>query len=142
MQKLTKYKQEIEPKWFIIDATDVRLGKISAKVAELFLGKDQVTSVDYEVTPVSVVITNSDKLSYHPRKAKNKIYSRHSGFMGGLKQISLEDQMRKDSRVVIREAISGMLPKQKLRDIYLSQLHIFKDGNHKHAAQKPNLITI
>lgn len=141
MQKLTEYKPKqtttTEPKWFLVDATNIRLGKLATNVAELMTGKKNVDNVDYQLSSNYVVIINSDKVSFHPSREKNKFYRRHSGFPGGFKEISFGDQMAKDSRKVIEKAISGMLPKNKLREDIMARIKIFKDGDHSHEAQQP-----
>lgn len=140
MQKLTEYKPKqtkLEPKWFVVDATNVRLGKLATNVAELIIGKKEVDNVDYQLSNNHVVVINSDKVSYHPSREKNKFYRRHSGYPGGFSEISFGDQMAKDSRKVIEMAISGMLPKNKLREVIMSRVRVFKDGNHGHEAQQP-----
>ncbi len=143
MQKLTKYKPQIkDQKWYLLDAKGVRLGRLASEAVKLFLYKDISGSVDYMNTNVRVVVINSDFVDYHPRKNKRKKYYRHSGYPGNLKTITLEDQMKKDSRVVIRKAISGMLPKNKLRKRYLAQLYIEKNNEHDKVAQKPKLVKI
>lgn len=146
MQKLTANKRKssakIETKWFIIDATGVRLGKLSTAASNLLLGKNLVDSVDYQLSGQGVIIINADKVSYHPKREVNKFYARHSGYPGGFKQITLADQMTADSRKVIEHSIAGMLPKNKLRDQMLGKLKIYKDAAHEHEAQQPVNVTI
>jgi large subunit ribosomal protein L13 len=140
MQKLTKNKKrqnQSEPKWYLIDATNVRLGKLSSKVASLLLDKQNVDATTYQLSDNYVIIINSDKVSFHPSRRKNKMYYRHSGYPGGLKQISLGEQMKKDSKKVIETSISGMLPKNKLRSKLISRVKIYKDDQHKLKSQKP-----
>lgn len=138
MQKLTDNKQkEVKTSWHIIDAAGVRLGKLSTTAAALLIGKNLIDATDYQESGQGVIIINSDKVSYHPKREVNKFYSRHSGFPGGYKEISLGDQMVKDSRKVIESAISGMLPKNKLRQKLLGKLKIYKDANHDQEAQQP-----
>lgn len=142
MQKLTKLApKKTNKEWYVLDCTNVRLGKAATTIAKKLMGKDVVTAVDYLPENLGIIALNTDKISYFPKKAKNKFYQWHSGFPGGFKEISLEDQMKKDSTKVLFNAVSGMLPKNKNRDKFLSSLFIYKDADHLHAAQKPlNLV--
>jgi large subunit ribosomal protein L13 len=142
MQQLTTNKpvESKEMKWYLIDAADKRLGKLATRIASLFLGKENPRAVDYMVNKIGIVVVNSDKVDYHPRKATAKMYYRHSNYPGGLTAINLEDQMKKDSKVVISKAVIGMLPKNKQRDVYMSQLRIYKNADHEQTAQ--NLIEV
>jgi len=143
MQKLTKYIPTIQPeKWYVVDVTNVRLGKLATNIAQLLLGKNDPKTVDYVVNKTKVVIINADKLSYYPSKGKTKLYTRYSGFPGGLSTTNLEDMMQKDSRKVVLNAISGMLPKTKLRDKYLTNLFVYKDEKYIQTAQQPESFKI
>lgn len=143
MQKLTKVKTKaVQAKWFLIDAAGVRLGKLSTTAANLLLGKNLVDAVAHQVSGQGVIIINSDKVSYFPTREKNKFYARHSGYPGGFRQISLGEQMRQDSRQVIQDAITGMLPKNKLRKVLLQKLKIYTNEVHEHEAQQPEMVNI
>lgn len=142
MQKLTKIAPiKTEQEWYIIDCTNVRLGKVATTIAKKLMGKDVATAVDYLPENVAVIALNTDRVSYFPKRAKNKLYQWHSGFPGGFKEINLEDQMKKDSTKVLFRAVSGMLPKNRNRDKFLQKLFIYKGAQHPHEAQKPlNLV--
>ncbi len=144
MQKLTKIVPSKDQvlKWFIIDCSGERLGKVSTTIIKSLLGKSEPMAVDYMKNPVAIIAINTDKISYFPTRAKNKMYYRHSGFPGGLKQISLGDQMEKDSTKILWMALNGMLPKNRLRDLYLANVHIFKNAEHPHIAQQPKVLTV
>lgn len=143
MQKLTNYDQQAKPeKWVMIDASNVRLGKLSTTISSLLMGKAEVDSVDYKPANIGIIVINSDKVSFHVTKARNKVYSRHSGFPGGYKSITLKEQMAKDSTKVILDSVSGMLPKNKLRAKMLSKLFVYRNADHKQEAQKPETIEV
>jgi large subunit ribosomal protein L13 len=142
MQNLTKYKSKATEKWFLIDAENVRLGKLGAAIASLLLAKDNPSTVDYQTSNVHIVVVNSDKVSFHNRKAKNKVYYSYSGYPGGLSQMNLEDLMQKDSTKVIKKAIAGMLPKTKLQARYLENVYIYRGAEHKHEAQTPEAFKV
>lgn len=142
MQKLTEYKpQQTEERWYLLDASKARLGKIANESARLLLGKDQIDKVDYIPNNVHLVIINSDKVKYHPKKADKKYY-RHSGYISGLTEETLVEKLEKDSRKVLELAISGMLPKNKLRARYMANVQIYQADEHPHAGQKPEEVDL
>jgi len=127
--KATK-ASEIKRFWHLIDAQDQILGRLSTRIAHLLLGKDKPYFVNFLDCGDYVVVINADKVKVTGRKAKQKMYSRHSGYPGGFKQISFEKQMVKDPRKIIRHAVAGMLPKNKLQDKRLARLKIFLGEKH------------
>ncbi len=144
MQKLTQYKpnKDQETEWYLVDATNVRLGKLSSEIAKKLLAKDDVSKVDYMASKRKIIVLNSDQVSVHPKKLENKKYYTHSGYIGHLKTKTLKTQLEDDSRKVIRHSVSGMLPKNKLQDKYLANLYIYKGENHEHEAHKPTVFNI
>lgn len=133
---------EVERKWYIIDAKDAPLGRLSTVVANLLTGKGKPMFTHHIDTGDFVIIINSDELVLTGNKAENKNYYRHSGFPGGLKTITYKEQMEKDSTFVITNSVRGMLPVNKLRPGRLQRLKVYKDANHKHEAQKPEVLKI
>ena len=132
--------QDIEQKWYILDCTGKKLGRLSVKVANILRGKNKP-----EYTPNSdvgdfVILLNAKKIEVTGKKATDKIYYRHSGFPGGIKQISFQDQMEKNPEKVIRDAVKGMLPKNRLNRQIIKKLKVYDDGNHPHEAQNPEEI--
>ncbi len=129
--------QDIEQKWYILDCTGKKLGRLSVQVANILRGKNKP-----EYTPNSdvgdfVILLNAKKIEVTGKKATDKIYYRHSGFPGGIKQISFQDQMEKNPEKVIRDAVKGMLPKNRLNRQIIKKLKVYDDGNHPHQAQNP-----
>ncbi len=123
-------KKKIMRSWHLIDASSETFGRISSKAIELLRGKNKVDFTPHIDAGDHVVFINSDKLKFTKDKGKQKIYYTFSGYPGGIKAISLEDQIKKDSREVIRKAIYRMLPKNKLRNEMIKRLKVYKDDNH------------
>lgn len=124
---------KIERKWHILDASEENFGRLSAKIATILRGKNKVTFTPHIDAGDNVVVINSDKLKFSGNKADGKIYYSHSGYLGGIKSIALQDQIKKDSREVIRMAVFGMLPKNKLRNEMMKRLRVYKNENHPYA---------
>jgi len=109
-----------------IDATNKILGRLATEVANLLRGKLKPSFVPYLDVGDEVVVINTDKIKVTGRKMKQKIYYRHSGYPGGIKATKLEEALKKDSREVVRKAVYGMLPKNKLRDKIINKLKLYK----------------
>lgn len=128
--------------WYVIDASDVTLGRLSAKVATLLLGKGKPQFTAHIDCGDYVIVVNAKNLKVTGEKLTDKMYYRHSGFPGGLKQRSLRDQLEIDPTVVISKAVQGMLPVNKLRDGRMLRLKVYADETHAHEAQKPKTISL
>jgi large subunit ribosomal protein L13 len=140
---LTRNKNNKEMKeWFLIDAKGIRLGKLATKVAQILQGKHKSGYIPNADKGDNVIVVNSKLIDVHERKLENKIYFWHSNYPGGLKSISLKDLLDKKPNDVIKKAIVGMMPKNKLSDKMIKKLFIYEDEHHKHEAQKPKLISI
>jgi large subunit ribosomal protein L13 len=135
-------QSEIEEKWFLINAEGMRIGQVASKAAELLLGKKNRLVRDNLDPRTKVVIINSSRLDITPKRSFTKFYKRYSGFPGGLKFISLEEQAKKNSNFIIENAVSGMLPKNKRGNKLLSNLKVYPGTEHKHEAQKLEEINI
>ena len=135
--KWTK-KEDIERKWYVIDAGDQILGRVATQIASLLIGKSKPEIVPNVDCGDFIIVLNSDKVKLTRGKEKKKFYRRHTGYPGGLKEIRFDEQMKRDSRRVIELAVKNMLPKNKLRDGRMNRLFVYKDGNHPHVAQKPS----
>lgn len=119
-------------KYHLFDAKGKILGRLATEVVVILRGKNKVDFSPNVDNGDAVVIANSDKISVSGEKQDKKIYHRFSGYPGGIKSIKLGDQLKKDSRRVLRDAIYGMLPKNKLRKLALRRLFIYKDDKHSH----------
>ena len=129
-------KENIERSWYIVDVKDQILGRVSTKIASLLIGKGKVGIVPNVDCGDYVVVINSDEVKLTRGKELKKMYYRHSGFPGGLKEIVFADQIKKNSTKVIEMAVKNMLPKNKLRDGRMARLFVYKDSNHKQEGQK------
>lgn len=128
--------------WYVIDASEAPLGRISTKVATLLTGKGKPQFTHHIDCGDFVVIVNADKLVVTGNKMKDKMYYRHSGYPGGLREASLADKMAKDSTEVIVHAVRGMLPVNKLRDARLQRLKVYAGAEHNHSAQMPQPLSL
>lgn len=129
-----------ERKWYIIDAEGETLGRLATKIAVILKGKNKVSYVPHLDNGDYVVVTNCDKFSVSGKKLSDKMYHRHTGYLGGLKSISLENLLNKKPTKALEFAVSGMLPKNKLRKDMLSRLKLFTWVEHSFTAQQPEII--
>lgn len=129
-----------ERKWYIIDATGLTLGRLATQLAVILKGKNKPSFSPHMDNGDYVVVTNCDKFAVTGKKMSDKIYYRHTGFLGGLKETSLEDLLVKKPTKALELAVSGMLPKNKLRSAMLARLKLFTGDEHTFGAQKPELI--
>ena len=130
---------EIERKWYIIDAEGRSLGRVATEAARLLKGKHKPTYTTHMDCGDHVIILNSDKVVLTGNKLNNKIYTRHSGYIGGLKEVKAKDMMDKHSDRAIMIAVKGMLPKNSLGRSMLTKLRIYKGAEHEQQAQKPEI---
>ncbi len=129
-----------ERKWYTIDATGLTLGRLATQLAVILKGKNKPSFSPHMDNGDYVVVTNCDKFAVTGKKMTDKIYYRHTGYLGGLKETSLEDLLEKKPTKALELAVSGMLPKNKLRSAMLARLKLFTGDEHTFGAQKPELI--
>lgn len=129
---MAETKQKIDRKYHHFDAQGKILGRLATDIARILIGKDKVSYAPHIDGGDFVVITNSDGIDVTGNKRSDKIYHRFSGYPGGITSIAFKDQLKKDSRKLIWQAVYGMLPKNKLRDRMLTRLLIYKKGEHQH----------
>lgn len=134
MKKPTK--SVLPRKCHLFNAKRKILGRLAAEASRILSGKNKVSFTPHIDEGDFVVIVNADKIEVSGNKRKQKIYHRFSGYPGGITSISLEDRLRKDSREVIREAVYGMMAKNKLRDKMIRRLFIYHDEQHTHKIDK------
>jgi len=123
---------EIKKEWHLIDADGEVLGRLAVKIAQLLMGKNKSYFVPYLDCGDYVVVVNAEKIKLTGDKKRKKVYYRHSGYPGGFKEITFQQQFAKDPTKIIYQAVSGMLPKNKLRDKRLARLKIFVGKKHKY----------
>jgi large subunit ribosomal protein L13 len=129
-----------ERKWYVIDAQEQSLGRLATKIAVILKGKNKVSFAPHLDNGDYVIVTNCDKFKVTWKKLTDKMYYRHTGYLGGLKEISLEDLLEKKPIKALEFAVNGMLPKNKLRKEMLSRLKLFTWDEHSFVAQQPELI--
>lgn len=137
MKTKTLKKAEVKRDWYIVDATNVRLGKLATAIASKIIGKGKATLSPNFDNGDNVIVLNAEKVSVHPKKLESKMYYRHSGYMGGLKQKSLKEMMEAKPEEVIEIAVKGMIPKNKLGAQMIKKLYVYTGEEHPHEAQKP-----
>lgn len=130
---------EVERKWYVVDAEGQTLGRLASEVASILRGKHKPTYTPHVDTGDHVIVINAAKIQLTGNKLKDKIYYRHSGYAGGLKQTTAEDMLKNKPERMLELAIKGMLPKNSLGRKQGKKLHVYAGSEHKHEAQKPEV---
>ena len=131
----------IERKWYVVDATDMTLGRLASEVAKVLRGKNKPTFTPHIDTGDYVIVVNAEKVKVTGKKLDQKIYYHHSDYVGGMKETTLREMLAKKPEKVIELAVKGMLPKGPLgREMY-TKLYVYAGPDHKHQAQKPETLT-
>ena len=128
---------DIDHKWYVIDAEDKTLGKIAAEIAMILRGKKKPIYTPHVDCGDYVVVVNAEKVAVTGKKEKQKIYKRHSGYPGGLKETTLAELRAKKPEEIIRHAVKGMMPNGKLGRQMFKKLKVYAGPEHPHAAQNP-----
>lgn len=128
--------------WYVLDASQIPVGRLATQAAKLLIGKDKPQFTKHIDCGDYVIVINADNLVVTGKKSEQRTFYRHSGYPGGLKELSHNEQMAKDSTKVIKSAIRGMLPVNKLRAERLNRLKIYANDQHGHEAQKPQLLNL
>ena len=131
----------IDRKWYVVDATDMTLGRLASEVAKVLRGKNKAIFTPHIDTGDYVIVINAEKIAVTGKKLDQKIYYHHSDYVGGMKETTLREKLAKKPESVIELAVKGMLPKGPLgREMY-KKLFVYAGPEHKHAAQKPEVLT-
>jgi len=133
---------EIEKKWYLVDAEDKVLGRLATEVAVRLMGKHKPTYTPSIDTGDFIVVVNAEKFAVTGKKMDDKMYYRHSGYLGGLKERTLKEQLEKKPEEVIRMAVRRMLPKTKMGRAMIKKLKIYTGSEHPHAAQNPEVLEL
>jgi large subunit ribosomal protein L13 len=133
---------EIEKKWYVVDAENKVLGRLASEIANRLRGKHKPTFSNFIDNGDFIVVTNAEKIALTGNKLDDKKYYRHTGYMGGLKETSAKDLLVKHPTDLLMHAVRGMLPKNKLGRAQLKKLKIYAGTNHPHAAQQPVALDI
>ena len=137
MKTYMAHPGEVEQKWYLVDASDKVFGRLASQVAAILRGKNKPEFTPNVDTGDFVIVINTDKLVLTGRKLDQKIYYKHSGYPGGLKETKYSDLMKNKSDFAFYEAVRRMLPKNKIGAQMLTKLRVYKGSEHPHAAQKP-----
>ena len=132
----------IERKWYVVDAADQTLGRLTSQVAAILRGKNKPTFTPNVDTGDYVIVINADKIKVTGKKMDQKIYYSHSDYVGGMKEATLREKMAKKPEDVIKLAVKGMLPKGPLGRAMIKKLHVYAGPEHNHAAQKPEVLEL
>ena len=130
----------IERKWYVVDATNHTLGRLSAEIANVLRGKNKPIYTPHIDTGDYVIVINADKIKVTGKKLDQKIYYNHSDYVGGMKETTLKEMLQKKPEYVINHAVKGMLPKGPLGRQMYTKLFVYAGPDHKHAAQKPETL--
>ena len=131
----------VERKWYVVDASQYTLGRLTSQVASVLRGKNKPVYTPNLDMGDYVIVINADKVQFTGKKLEQKIYYNHSDYVGGMKETTLKEMMAKKPERVIELAVKGMLPKGPLgREMY-KKLHVYAGPEHEHAAQKPEVLT-
>lgn len=131
-----------QDKWLVVDAADAVLGRLATAVASRLRGKHNPMYTPHADTGDSVIVINAEKIALTGKKLQQKNYYRHSGYVGGIKSITAEKLLEKRPEDLVRFAVKGMLPKNKLGRKLFKKLHVYAGSNHPHTAQQPETLDI
>ena len=137
MRTYTAKPREIEQTWYLVDAEGETLGRLATRIADLLRGKGKPRYTPHVDSGDFVVVVNAEKIHVTGKKLEQKIYYRHSGYPGGLRERTLAEQLARRPEEVLRRAVRGMLPKNRLAAAQLGKLKIYAGPEHPHAAQNP-----
>lgn len=131
----------IDRKWYVVDATDMTLGRLASEIAKVLRGKNKAIFTPHVDTGDYVIVVNAEKIKVTGKKLDQKIYYHHSDYVGGMKETTLKEKLAKKPEQVIELAVKGMLPKGPLGRQMYTKLHVYAGPEHNQAAQKPEVLT-
>lgn len=139
MSTFMKNPQDVERKWYIVDATDKPLGKVAAQVAMILMGKHRPDYTPHVDCGDCVIVLNAAKIVLTGKKTTDKFYRHHTGHIGGLKEVSYGELLEKNPEKLVKIAVKGMLPKNKIAAAAMTRIRVSADENHTQQAQKPEV---
>ena len=142
MKTYTAKPREIEREWYLVDAEGLTLGRLSTRIADTLRGKGKPVYTPHVDTGDFVIVVNAEKIAVTGSKLDTKLYRRHSGYPGGLRTRTLREQLERRPTEVLRKAVKGMLPKNRLAAAQLRKLKIYAGPEHPHAAQSPKKLEL
>ena len=141
MKKFMASKANVDRTWYVVDATDQTLGSLASEVAKVLRGKNKPIFTPHIDTGDYVIVINAEKIKVSGKKLDQKVYYHHSDYVGGMKETTLKEMLNKKPEKVIELAVKGMLPKGPLGRQMFTKLHVYAGPDHKHEAQKPEVLT-
>jgi large subunit ribosomal protein L13 len=133
---------EVERKWFVVDAEDKHLGRLAAEIAKILRGKNKVQYTPHVDVGDFVIVVNAEKVVVTGKKTEQRVYRRHSGYPGGMKDTSYEQMLARKPTEILRKAVYGMMPKTRLARQQFRKLKIYAGPEHPHAAQDPQKLEV
>ncbi len=133
---------EVERKWFVVDAEGKHLGRLAAEIAKILRGKNKVQYTPHVDVGDFVVVVNAERVVVTGKKAEQRVYRRHSGYPGGMKETSYEQMLARKPTEILRKAVYGMMPKTRLARQQFRKLKIYAGPEHPHAAQDPQKLEV
>jgi large subunit ribosomal protein L13 len=133
---------EVERKWYIVDAEGKHLGRLATEIVRVLRGKNKPQYTPHVDVGDFVVVVNADRVAVTGRKAEQRVYRRHSGYPGGMKETSYEQMLARKPTEVLRKAVYGMMPKTRLARKQFKKLKIYAGPEHPHAAQDPQMLEV
>lgn len=131
-----------QDKWWVVDAEGKTLGRMASEIANVLRGKNKPTFTPHVDTGDFVVVINPEKVLVKGRKSEQKIYYRHTGYFGGIKETSFKEMLDKKPEAIVQAAVEGMLPKNKLSSQIIKKLKVYRGSTHPHEAQNPEPLTL
>ena len=132
---------KIERKWYVVDATDKTLGRLTSEIAKVLRGKNKPVYTPHIDTGDYVIVVNAEKIAVTGKKLDQKIYYNHSDYVGGMRETTLKEMLAKKPEKVVELAVKGMLPKGPLGRAMIKKLHVYAGAEHNNQAQKPEVLT-
>ncbi len=133
---------EVERKWYVVDAEGKHLGRLAAEIARILRGKNKVRYTPHVDVGDFVVVVNAERVVVTGKKAEQRVYRRHSGYPGGMKETSYEQMLARKPTEILRKAVYGMMPKTRLARQQFRKLKIYAGPEHPHAAQDPQKLEV
>lgn len=142
MKTFVAKPESVKREWFVVDATDKTLGRMATEIARRLRGKHKAEYTPHVDTGDYIVVVNAEKVTVTGNKKQGKIYYSHSGYVGGLKEVSFEKLQAEKPEMIVEKAVKGMLPKGPLGRAMFRKLKVYAGSEHSHAAQKPQVLDI
>ncbi len=142
MKTFSAKHDEVERHWYLVDATNKTLGRLSTEIANRLRGKHKPIYTPHVDTGDYIVVVNASKIRVTGNKMTDKVYYKHSGYIGNMKSMNLETMLEKNPERVIMKSVKGMLPKNKLGNAMLKKLRVFAGPEHNHISQKPEVLEL